>query len=42
MYKHIIEDNYGFKVKELKLVVIHPEFNNTYKIVDVPFINKTF
>lgn len=38
-YKTILERNYGFKVRELVLICIHPELDSTYKKVDVPFMN---
>ena len=39
LYKYIIEKNYGFKVKELFLVQIHPDINN-YKKISVPFMEE--
>ena len=38
LYKYILEKNYGFKVKELFLVQIHPDINN-YKKIKVPFLD---
>jgi ATP-dependent exoDNAse (exonuclease V) beta subunit len=41
LYKYILEKNYGCKVKDLYLVVLHPEnSNNNYKIVYVPDMSK--
>jgi ATP-dependent exoDNAse (exonuclease V) beta subunit len=38
-YKMILERNYGFKVKELVLICIHPELNTTYVKLSVPFMD---
>ena len=38
-YKTIIERNYGFKVKELVLIAIHPELDKTYQKFVVPFMD---
>jgi len=38
-YKTILERNYGFKVKELVLIAIHPELDKTYQKYIVPFID---
>lgn len=35
LYKYILEKNYGKKVTEMKLVLLHPE-NETFVLVDVP------
>ena len=40
-YKAILERNYGFKVKELVLICIHPELDITYKKFVVPFMDIT-
>lgn len=40
-YKHILERNYGFKVKELVLIAIHPELDKTYQKFVVPFMDMT-
>jgi ATP-dependent exoDNAse (exonuclease V) beta subunit len=40
-YKTILERNYGFKVKELVLICIHPELDITYKKFVVPFMDIT-
>ena len=34
-----LEKNYGFKVRDLYLVQIHPE-NNNYKKIKVPFLEE--
>jgi len=39
IYKYVIEKNYGFKVRDLYLVQIHPE-NNNYKKLKVPFLEE--
>jgi hypothetical protein len=38
-YKTILERKYGFKVRELVLICIHPELDSTYKKIDVPFMD---
>jgi hypothetical protein len=38
-YKHILERNYGFKIKELVLIAIHPELDKTYQKFVVPFMD---
>jgi len=38
-YKMIIERNYGFKIKELALICIHPELDKTYQKYVVPTID---
>lgn len=40
VYRYIIQTKYGKFVKELKLVVLHPENeNNSYEIIDLPIMN---
>lgn len=39
LYKYILEHKYGFIVKELFLVQIHPEIKN-YKKIEVPFMEE--
>jgi len=38
VYRHILEKNYGKKIHELKLVVLHPS-NMDFMTVDVPFLD---
>lgn len=42
LYKMILETKYGFTVKDLHLVVIHPENTiGTYEKIEMPFIQET-
>ena len=39
MYKYILEDKYGYTVKDLHLVVIHPDNEiNNYEKIKLPFV----
>jgi ATP-dependent exoDNAse (exonuclease V) beta subunit len=41
LYKMILETNYGFKVKDLHLVVIHPENEiKNYEKIKLPFVSE--
>jgi hypothetical protein len=40
-YKLILERNYGKRVKELKLVRLHPDAeHNNYEVLDVPIMSE--
>lgn len=40
VYKYILENEYGFKIKNMKLVVCHPENKtNNYEIYKVPYMD---
>lgn len=40
IYKTILEEKYGFIVKDLHLVVIHPENSDNYEKIKLPFLEK--
>jgi ATP-dependent exoDNAse (exonuclease V) beta subunit len=40
IYKTILEEKYGFVVKDLHLVVIHPENADNYEKIQLPILNK--
>jgi len=39
LYKYILEKNYGIKVSEMYLVVLHPDYDQYYKI-SVPYMHE--
>lgn len=39
LYRYILENDYGLNVKEMNLVVLHPDYDS-YKIVNVPIMKK--
>ena len=40
IYRAILERKYGFKIKDLHLVVIHPDNADNYEKLTVPFLDK--
>jgi len=39
LYRYIVENNYGLKINQMHIVVLHPDFSN-YKVYEIPRMDK--